>query len=436
MLLRSMIAVLLLSLPLAAADWLTFGGDPQRSGWARDEETLNAQSVKGLKLEWKIKADNTAKEMYSLTVPVVVNPVITPRGFKELAFVAGASDVLYAIDTDSGKLFWQKKFTINGEGKQKPNWLCPVALNATPVIDKQSRTVYVLTSDGYLHSLNVVNGEDRQPPKAFVPPFSKPYSLNLSRGVLYAATAQGCGGAKNGVFAMDLNDPERPVAEFRSTTTGGAGIWGRAGVAIGFDGRIYVETGDGPYDPRAGKWADTFLSLKPKTLELADYYTPANRAWITKKDLDMGCISPVVFQFKKWELIAGAGKEGVLYVLDAKSPGGQDHRTPLYRSELITNEDVDFAGRGFWGSISTWEDPGGARWLYLPAYGPPASTAPKFEQTYGETPNGSIMAFKIEEKDGKPAPAAVWNSVDMKMPEPVVIANGVVFALSNGEYVR
>ncbi|MBI3684398.1 MAG: PQQ-binding-like beta-propeller repeat protein, partial [Acidobacteria bacterium] len=119
-----------------------------------------------------------------------------------------------------------------------------------------------------------------------------------------------------------------------------------------------------------------------------------------------------------------------------KSPGGQDHRTPLYRSELITNEDVDFAGHGFWGSISPWEDPGGARWLYLPAYGPPASTVPKFEQTYGETPNGSIMAFKIEEKDGKPAPAAVWNSVDMKMPEPVVIANGVVFALSNGEYVR
>src|SRR6185503_4341033 len=144
-------------------------------------------------------------------------------------------------------------------------------------------------------------------PKQFVPPFSKPYSLNLWDGVLYASTGQGCGGAKNGVFAMDLNDPERPVTDFRSTTTGGAGIWGRAGVALSSEGRVFAETGDGPYDPNTGKWADTFLGLEPKALKLADYYTPANRAWITKKDLDMGCMSPVVFKFKNWELVAGGG---------------------------------------------------------------------------------------------------------------------------------
>lgn len=433
---RSLHALLLCSLGLAAADWLTFGGDPSRSGWQKDEETLNVSNVKDLKIEWQLKLDNQPKEMYSLTVPVSMNPVITPRGFKELLFVAGTSDELFAIDADSGKIFWKKKFTVVGESKQKPHWLCPVALNATPVIDKKSRTVYVVSSDGYLHSLNVVNGEDNATPKAFVPPFSKPYSLNLYQGMLFAATGQGCGGAKNGVFAMDLNKPDRPVTEFRSTTTGGAGIWGRAGVAIGSNGRVYAETGDGPYDVAAGKFADTFLALDAKTMKLADYYTPANRAWITKKDLDMGCISPVFFKYGKWDLLAGGGKEGVLFLLDANSLGGADHRTPLYRSKLITNEDVDFAGRGFWGAISTWEDKDGTRWLYLPAYGPPASTAPKFAHSYGETPNGSIMAFKVEEVNGKPEPVAVWNSVDMKMPEPVVIANGVVFALSNGEYVR
>jgi hypothetical protein len=150
----------------------------------------------------------------------------------------------------------------------------------------------------------------------------------------------------------------------------------------------------------------------------------------------MGCISPVVFPFKEWELVAGGGKEGVLYLLDAKSPGGADHRTPLFRSDLITNEDVDFAGRGFWGSISTWEDDERPAGSTCPAYGPPAATAPKFPFTYGATPNGSVMAFRIVEKDGKPYPEAAWMSLDMAYPEPVAIANGVVFALASGEYVR
>jgi outer membrane protein assembly factor BamB len=274
------------------------------------------------------------------------------------------------------------------------------------------------------------------PATPFVPEFSKPWSLNLVGGVLYAPIGQGCNGAKNAAYAMDLNDAKRPVFKFQSTTTGGAGIWGRAGVAIGFDGRIYGETGDGPYDPPAGKWADTFLGLAPRDLALADYYTPANRAWITKKDLDMGCMSPVVFKYRNRELVAGSGKEGVLFLLDAASLGGQDHRTPLYRSPLITNEEVHFAGRGFWGALSTWEDEDGVRWLYAPAWGPPASTAPKFAPSYGETPDGSIMAFRIEERDGKAVPQAAWMSVNMSVPEPVVIANGVVFALSNGENVK
>jgi outer membrane protein assembly factor BamB len=423
-------------LAIPAADWLTFAGDPQRTGWARGETILTPRNVKGLKLDWQLKLDNPPREMNALTVPVVMGQVITPRGFKELLYVAGSSDRVWAIDADTGKIFWSREFVIEANPKQKPGWLCPNSLNATPVIDKPGRTLYVVTSDGKLRSLSVVTGEDRAPAAPFVPEFSKPWSLNLVDGMLYAPISQGCNGAKNAVYAIDVKDPKRPVFKFQSTTTGGAGIWGRAGVAAGSDGRIFAETGDGPFDPPAGKWADTFLALAPRDLSLADYYTPANRAWITKKDLDMGCISPVVFRYKNEELVAGAGKEGVLFLLNAKSLGGEDHRSPLYRSELITNEEVHFAGRGFWGALSTWEDDEGVRWLYAPAWGPPASTAPKFPTSYGETPDGSIMAFRIVDRGGKPAPEAAWMSPNMSVPEPVVIANGVVFALSNGENVK
>ena len=72
--------------------------------------------------------------------------------------------------------------------------------------------------------------------------------------------------------------------------------------------------GDGPYDPAKGLYSDSVIALSGRDLTLTDYYTPANRAWITKKDLDTGNISPVVFPFQNSELIAASGKEGVIYV--------------------------------------------------------------------------------------------------------------------------
>ncbi|MGH9666337.1 MAG: PQQ-binding-like beta-propeller repeat protein [Bryobacteraceae bacterium] len=427
-------ALLALAQRRQLGDWLTFGGDIQRSGWARNENILTKDNVRDLKLAWSLKLDNVPLELNSLTVPLIDEKVITPHGFKDMVLVGGSSDNLYAIDADSGKLVWKKQFesTATLPKANGGHWLCPNALETTPVIDKKSHTVYVISRDGNLHALNVVNGEDRFPPAKFVPAFAKDWSLNLADGVIYTATSQHCNGVESGVWAMDLNDPNRPVAHWKSI----GGIWGRAGVAIGFDGMVYAELGDGTFDIPNGKFSDAIVELKPKTLELADYYVPKNQRWIDRKDLDMGDISPVVFKYKQWELVAGAGKEGVIYLLDAKSMGGADHRTPLFRSPLYTNEDVDFAGRGFWGAFATWEDGKGERWLYAPAEGPEHSQAPPFPVTYGKTPDGSIMAFTVEEKDGKPVLSPAWMSTDMSVPEPPLIANGIVFALSDGENSR
>jgi outer membrane protein assembly factor BamB len=415
-------------------DWLTFGGNSERTGWATQEVGLNKGNASRLELKWKSQLDNVPTEMASLTAPLVVENVITPRGFKDLVFVAGSSDSLYALDSDTGKVLWQKRFTNELKPKLPPRWLCPESLNATPVIDKQSRTIYLITSDGKLRGLNIVNGEDRFPPTDFVPPFSKNWSLNLVNGVIYTTISQGCGEARSGVAAMDVSNPSRPVTHFYTSIGGPAGIWGRAGAAFGPKG-VYVQTGDGSWDPATGRWADTVLALEPKTLNLVDYFTPRNREFVSKKDLDMGCASPVVFPFQKWQLVASAGKEGVIYLLDALSLGGADHRTPLF-SARYSNDDIDFAGRGVWGAISTWQDSEGQRWLYVPTWGPPSKDAPKFQYAYGETPRGSIMAFQVTVQNDKPALAPVWISRDMSMPEPPVIANGVVFALANGENAR
>jgi hypothetical protein len=206
-------------------------------------------------------------------------------------------------------------------------------------------------------------------------------------------------------------------------------------VAISHSGAVFGESGDGIYNPEIGEFADTVLALSPD-LKLTGYYTPVNREWLTRKDLDMGSISPVVFSLGGKDYVAGSGKEGRIFLLATESPGGADHRTPLYRSELVANEDVAYAAHGFWGSFATWEDSRAVRWLLAPAWGRPHPAARPFPVAHGNAPHGSIMAFRVEMNDGSPVLSPAWISRDLDVPEPPIVANGVVFALSSGEDVQ
>ena len=46
----------------------------------------------------------------TLTAPLVVEGVNTSHGRKNLVFLVGSDDTVYALDADSGKIFWQKRF--------------------------------------------------------------------------------------------------------------------------------------------------------------------------------------------------------------------------------------------------------------------------------------------------------------------------------------
>jgi outer membrane protein assembly factor BamB len=128
--------------------------------------------------------------------------------------------------------------------------------------------------------------------------------------------------------------------------------------------------------------------------------------------------------------------------MDTKSMGGADHQTPLYRTPLLCNEEVDFAAAGIWGSMSTWEDPPaqgsggtsakGTRWILTPIWGPPHSEF-KPPVSHGAVTHGAIVALKLEEKSGQLALTPVWMSRDMDLAEPPVIANGVVYTYGSGE---
>ena len=75
-----------------------------------------------------------------------------------------------------------------------------------------------------------------------------------------------------------------------------AGLWGVAGPAVGQDGTIYFEAGDGTYDAATGKLASSVqaFTFSDDRLTLKDYYTPTNYVWLTRRDLDMN-VTPSCF---------------------------------------------------------------------------------------------------------------------------------------------
>lgn len=440
----SLAVFLVPGLAAAQSEWLTWGSDPQRTGWNQSETVLSKENVPQLEVKWKAQLSTPPREevLSTLTAPLVAT-VNGPRGPVTRVFVVGSDNTVYAIDSETGAVSWQRRFPNTLTPPTKADYRCPNTQNATPVIDKAAGTIYVSMSDGKLRGLSLVDGEDRMTPADFTAPFARNWSLNLIDGVIYSPTARGCAETPTRFTALDLKDPGRRTSDFHTSAgvppdsrnrEDPSGAWGRGGLVLGPKG-VYAQTADGPYDPASGQFGETVVAVSLKTFRLVDSYTPANWEYLNKKDLDIGSVSPVIFPFEKWTLVGSVGKESVISLLDANNLGGADHHTPLYRSPRWGNDEEMLHDRGVWGSMATWQDRQGKRWLFLPMEGPPSKTAPKFRYSYGNADQGSIMAFEVrmDAASGKPGLAPVWISRDMHIPDPPVVANGVVYALQTGK---
>jgi len=427
----------------ALSEWLTFGHDPQRSGWNSDEATLSPANVGRLKLLWSTQLPTAPKDvaLSTLTAPLVVEGVQTAQGTKTLVFTVGIDDTIFAIDSESGKIFWQKNFPNPGKPQRAATSNCANTEQATPVIDKAASVIYFTMSDGKLRGLGLADGGERLAAMPFVAPYSRNWSLNLVHGVVYTAAGRGCGGdavqpiEPGSVSAMDISDPTHPqLSRFYTGRGRPAGPWGRGG-PVAVPNGVYVQTADGNHDPAAGIYGNAVIAVAPKAYGIADSFTPANWKLLNAKDLDLGSGSPVIFPFKERTLLATSSKEGVIYLLDAKNLGGglPDHARPLYQSPRMGNDEEGYYGRGVWGGISTYQTAQGDHYLYVPMWGPPGKDSGSFPHSYGPAPHGSIMALQVMENEKSLSLSPQWISRDLAVPDNVAIANGVVFAVQTGE---
>jgi hypothetical protein len=295
--------LLLAGSTLWASDFLMEGVDAGRTGWVKDEKVFTTANVGSMKLLWKIKLNSTPREMHNLFAPLIAERVTTARGVREMAVVAGVSDDLFGIDASSGELMWTTHFDSTytpPPGARTGDTLCPGGQTAVPAIGAASTpgayTVYAVSWDGRLRQINLADGKEVAPPEKFMPANGKPYALNLVKGVIYTASAQGCGGVTNAFYSFDLATRKSSIF-----LPAGGGLWGRRGAAVSDEGTAFLGTGDAQFNPATRSLGNGIVGVKldaNQQLQLVDYFGAPNANWLWRRDLDVN-VTPMSFEYSR-----------------------------------------------------------------------------------------------------------------------------------------
>lgn len=353
------------------ADWLAARGDGQRTGWQPDERHLTPKTVKGTRLLWK---KQLAAETQSS--PLLVGPIITHRGIKELVIVAGASGRVSAVDADLGTTFWTRDLPVALGRRTCPGAqpMAPTVLSSSVamprVIDSSNtedefsdggRPVLVVTVDGMLHSLRASNGEDISSARKLTEP--RPVLFAGFGDALYGGGAEGCDGWPQGINTTRGNGVVVPV-----DLPGAENIHG---IAVEARGHILVNRGGTP----RREFADSNIAA---------------------------------FEWRGREVAVMVTTQGL--ALQSHKSG---HTAPPEETWFLTPRDRASADK--WsalGGLTTWEDQASERWICA---------------TGTDGRSFWLQTFRVVESERKAAMYSVWRSADFAAAGAPVVASDVVY---------
>lgn len=293
----------------------------------------------------------------------------TPIAVGDTLYITATDGTTYAIERASGRILW--RFATRG----------PKITTSTPAYDPTTHALYVPGVDGMVHRLDPATGRELRGggfPAAITlaPQTEKDASpLRIANGYLYAQTSGYIGDATpyvGHVVAIRLRDGSRHVFNVlcsshhalidpQTCDAQRAGLWSRAGVVVDPDpamnGRIYVATGNGPFDASAGDYGDSILSLTNDAAQLIGYATPADYDELESEDLDVGSSSPAMLPREAQSatplMAVQGGKDGVLRLFDRTHLDGT--HAPL---QTIALGDRLFSIPG------VWTDPSGTTYVF------------------------------------------------------------------------
>jgi len=361
----------------------TYHSDNMRTGWNSQETVLTQSNVNTRQFGrlWDRPVDG---QMYAqpLYAPAVK---INATDTRNLVFVATEHNSVYAFDADTGgdAPLWQVNL-----GPSVPNSAFGGCLDidgpehgitGTPVIDSATGTLYVvartLENDVQhfaLHALQIANGQEKPGWPAAIQGsvtgngggnvggkimfdarihIQRPGLLLLNGRVLIGFGSY-CDDAieryHGWVFSFSASDPNQAPLIFNTTpddsegpfAESAGGIW-QAGYGLAADdfGRVFVQTGNGLFNADLGgrNVGNSVIRLNTTggTLSFDPYpwnfFTPSNERDLDTQDRDLGSggvmVIPDQLGSATPRLLVGAGKDGVLRLLNRDYLGGFTGRT-------------------------------------------------------------------------------------------------------------
>jgi hypothetical protein len=308
--------------------------------------------------------------------PLIVPDLAMPDGkVHDVVFLYSMANTVWAFDANDGSQLWANpvslgKPILNNKGIDvwliNDHW----GILSTPAIDRETETMYVVaysSPDGtqnnashQLHALRLRDGQDRKPPipvqgtakntagqqislsqtqkqRAALLLASAGQSSNVRKTLFVSFTGGEHPGAPHGwVIAFDVESFQQTAAWASTPNSWGGGIWqGSQGPSADHEGHVYLMTGNGGWDGHTDL-AESLVKLKytygPQgtgTLQAADWFTPftdvsrqpkqLNYRGYDWTDQDLGSAAPLFVG--ALNLVVGAGKDGILYVLDRNNLG-------------------------------------------------------------------------------------------------------------------
>jgi len=372
----------------------TYHNDNYRTGWNPKESQLTPATVgsAAFGLLETVTLDDQV-DTQPLVVPNQNITVGTNTHLRQVVYVATESNTVYAINSNTGKVLLSQNFGPPvpfplGCNNNGPN----VGIDGTPVIDRPTNTMYVITytdeSNGpvyRIHALDLSTLTDKVVPPPVITAshtltdgrvfqFNATYQrqrpgLLLANGNVYAGFGSFCDFSANlsrGWLLGWQTNTLTPLASNRLLDTLASSpddfflssIWMSGfGIAAGSTGDLFFVTGNSDYSGTTyngvSNLAESVVRVSGDLSTVLDAFTPSDEANLDMDDSDFGSggvmLLPQPHKKGIANLAVAAGKEGNMFLMNRSHLGGFD----LMRNNVLGTYYIG----GCWCGESYFVDP-------------------------------------------------------------------------------
>ena len=372
----------------------TYHNDNARTGQNTQETILTPANVNSSQFG---KLFSVTLDGWAYAQPLYLSNVTIAGGTHNVLYVATEHDSLYAIDADTGTIYWQISLipsggsTVNSSTDLGCGDLVPeVGITGTPVIDPTTGTIYLVAKSKvngslvqYLHAIDVGTSAEKfsgpVPIQATVPGTASdgngttvsfnPHFENQRAGLLLENGHVVIGWSSHCDFSpwhgwiMSYSASTlTQEAAFNTSADGSAnGVWmSGGGLAADANGNIFFATGNGTWNGTTD-YGDSIVKLGPPSggsFPVLDYFTPYNQSSLAGGDTDVASGGLVLLPnlSSGQQLLTQMGKEGKMYVIDRNNMGKYcvNDNPPCNGSDPNIVQEIPGATAGVWGTPAYW----------------------------------------------------------------------------------